>query len=487
MSTGKPEFDVLVVGSGFAGLCAAVKLREAGISNFLVLEKEREAGGTWWANSYPGCAVDVPSHLYCFSFAQNAGWTRAFARQDELLAYTRRVTREFGIDQHLRVATAFEGADFVEEGGYWRVQTSGGELTARCIVGATGALNRASVPALPGLADFGGKVFHSSAWDHGFDLRGKRVAVIGTGASAIQFVPEIVDSVAQLDLYQRTAPWILPRPDRAITGVEQWLLARVPALQRLYRAIVYTQYESRALLYVHVPALLRAAQWLALRHLHKQVPDPALRRKLTPDYRLGCKRVLLMNTYYPALLKPNVALVTDPVARVTARGIVTADGQEREVDAIIFGTGFDVEHALHPAVVRGRGGKVLFADSADAYKGCAVAGFPNYFLITGPNTGLGHNSMIYMIESGVRYVVDAIRTIRAQNLHSVEVKDEVQRDYNANLRKRLQGTIWSTGCKSWYLDKEGRNYTLWPGFTFTYRHQTRRFDIGNYKVVSAAA
>ncbi|UUZ53579.1 hypothetical protein LP419_33375 [Massilia sp. H-1] len=212
-----------------------------------------------------------------------------------------------------------------------------------------------------------------------------------------------------------------------------------------------------------------------------------MRRKLTPDYRLGCKRVLLMNTYYPALLKPNVALVTDPVARVTARSIVTADGQEREVDAIIFGTGFDVEHALHPAVVRRRGGKVLFADSADAYKGCAVAGFPNYFLITGPNTGLGHNSMIYMIESGVRYVVDAIRTIREQNLHSVDVKDEVQRDYNANLRKRLQGTIWSTGCKSWYLDKEGRNYTLWPGFTFTYRHQTRRFDIGNYKVVSAAA
>jgi cation diffusion facilitator CzcD-associated flavoprotein CzcO len=487
MSTGKPEFDVLVVGSGFAGLCTAVKLREAGIDNFIVLEKEREAGGTWWANSYPGCAVDVPSHLYSFSFAQNAGWTRAFARQDELLAYTRRIARDFDLERHLRVATAFEGADFVEQGGYWRVRTSAGELTAKCIVGATGALNRPSVPALPGLKDFGGKVFHSSAWDHGYALRGKRIAVVGTGASAIQFVPEIVDSVAQLDLYQRTAPWILPRPDRAITRTEQWLLARVPALQRLYRAMVYTQYESRALLYVYCPALLRAAQWLALRHMHRQVRDPALRRKLTPDYRLGCKRVLLMNTYYPALSKPNVALVTDPVARVTARGIVTADGTEREVDAIIFGTGFDVEHAMHAVQVRGRGGKLLFAQNVEAYKGCAVAGFPNYFLITGPNTGLGHNSMIYMIESGVRYVVDAVRAIVGQELHSVDVRENVQSAYNAGLRRRMQGTVWSTGCKSWYLDKDGRNYTLWPGFTFSYRHLTRRFDIGSYIVVSAGA
>jgi cation diffusion facilitator CzcD-associated flavoprotein CzcO len=236
---------------------------------------------------------------------------------------------------------------------------------------------------------------------------------------------------------------------------------------------------------VHFPSLLRAAQALALRHMHRQVSDPVLRQQLTPDYRLGCKRVLLANTYYPALARPNAALITDPIARVTARGIVTASGREREVDAIIFGTGFDVGHAMHAVQVRGRGGKVLFAHDVEAYKGCAVAGFPNYFLITGPNTGLGHNSMIYMIESGVRYVVDAIRTIRAQNLHSVEVRHEVQRDWNADLQRRLQGTVWSTGCKSWYLDQEGRNYTLWPGFTFTYRRQTRRFDIGNYKVLSA--
>jgi len=482
-----PALDVLIVGSGFAGLCMAVKLKQAGIDNFVILEKDREFGGTWWANTYPGCAVDVPSHLYSFSFAQNAQWTRRFARQEELLAYTRGVARQFDLEPHLRVNTAFEGADFIEDGGYWSVRTSGGAMTAKCIVSAIGALNRASIPALPGIGDFGGKLFHSSQWDHGFDLRGKRVAVIGTGASAVQFVPEIVDSVARLDLYQRTAPWILPRPDRAITRAEKWLQERVPGAQWLYRAVVYAQYESRALLYVHAPELFGIVQKLALRHMHGQVADPELRRKLTPDYTMGCKRVLLMNTYYPALAKSNVELITDPIAQVREHSIVTASGQERDVDAIVFGTGFDVEHALHAVPVRGRGGKVLFQSSVQAYKGCAVAGFPNYFLITGPNTGLGHNSIIYMIESGVKYVLDAIETIRDQRLHSVEPKEEVQRAFNDDLQRRMKGTVWSTGCKSWYLDKEGRNYTLWPGFTFAYRRITRRFDIGNYVVLSASA
>ncbi|SHG57778.1 NAD(P)/FAD-dependent oxidoreductase [Massilia sp. CF038] len=486
MSSGKPQYEVVVVGSGFAGLCTAVKLRAAGIDNFIVLEKDQEAGGTWWANSYPGCAVDVPSHLYSFSFAQNARWTHAFARQGELLAYTRAIVHQFDLQRHLRVATAFEGAAFVEQGGYWDIETSAGPLTAKCIIGATGALNRPAIPDLPGLATFGGKVFHSSRWDHGYDLRGKRVAVVGTGASAIQFVPEIVDQVAQLDLYQRSAPWILPRPDRRIGAREQHLLARLPALHWIYRAMVYLQHEARAPLYVYFPGLFGIAQRLALRHLHCQISDPVLRAKLTPDYTMGCKRVLLMNSYYPALSKVNVELVTDPIARVTAGAIVTASGQERPVDAIIFGTGFNVEHALHTARVRGRGGKVLFQDDLQAYKGCAVAGFPNYFLITGPNTGLGHNSMIYMIESGVRYAVDAVQTIRSRALHSVEVKEEAQRSFNDALQRRMRGTVWSTGCKSWYLDQAGRNYTLWPGFTFTYRRLTRRFDIENYRVNAGA-
>lgn len=477
-----PRYEVVIVGSGFAGLCMGVKLKQAGIDNFIILEKDRECGGTWWANAYPGCAVDIPSHLYSFSFAQNARWTRRFALRDELLAYTRAVARDFGLEPHLRPAMALESAQFDEEGGYWHVRTSAGTVTARCVVGATGALSRPAVPKLPGLAGFTGTMFHSAQWDHGVDLRGKRVAVIGTGASAIQFIPEIAGQVARLDVYQRSAPWILPRPDRAITRPEQWLLARSKALQWLYRGLVYLHYESRALLYVYMPRLLRVAEWMARRHLQRQVADPALRRKLTPDYAFGCKRVLLMNTYYPALQLPHVNLLTAGIAEVRGNTIVGAGGEERDVDVIVLATGFQVEQGLHACAVRGRGGKIMFADSLESYKGCAVAGFPNYFMIIGPNTGLGHNSMIYMIESAVSYVCAAVKTIGERKLHSVEVKEEVQREYNVRIQKRLKGTVWSLGCRSWYLDQSGRNFTIWPGFTFAYRRITRRFDIDNYLV-----
>lgn len=480
------RFDVVIVGSGLAGLCMAVRLKQEGIDNFIILEQDKEFGGTWWANSYPGCAVDVPSHLYSFSFSQNAGWTRTFARQEELLAYTRGVVRDFALAPHIRVDTTLEGGVFDEADGCWHMRTSGGQMRARCLVGAVGALSRPALPLLPGLGDFAGTTFHSSRWDHGYDLRGKRVAVIGTGASVIQFVPEIAGQVARLDLYQRTAPWVLPRPDRAISRFEKWLLAKLPALQWLYRAMLYAQYESRALWYVYMPKVLRLAERKALHHLHAQVADPVLRKKLTPSYAIGCKRVMLMNTYYPALTRPNVALITDPIALVKAHSIVTKAGEEREVDAIVFGTGFDVEHAATAMALVGRGGQRLFEVNRQAYKGCAVAGFPNYFMITGPNTGLGHNSMIYMIESGVRYVMGAVKDILDLDLHSVEVKAEVQAAFNADLRERMKGTVWSTGCRSWYLDKEGRNYVLWPGFTFMYRRITRRFDVDNYIVQEAA-
>ncbi len=482
----KPQYEVVIVGSGFAGLCLGARLKKAGIDSFLILEKEREFGGTWWANSYPGCAVDIPSILYSFSFAQNAGWSHRFARQDELLAYTRSVARDCALEPHIRVDSALEGADFDEAGGFWHVHTSQGTITAKCLVGAGGALNRPSIPRIAGLDNFTGKVFHSARWDHGVDLRGKRVAVIGTGASAIQFVPEIVGQVARLDIYQRSAPWVLPRPDRAISGLEKRLLARFKPLQRLLRTLVYLHYESRALLYLYLPRVLGIAEWMARRHMEQQVTDPLMRKQLTPDYRFACKRVLLANTYYPALSQPHVELVTDPIARASADGVVTADGKERPVDAIIFGTGFEVENALHAATVRGPGGKVMFEADLESYKGCAVAGFPNYFMITGPNTGLGHNSMIYMIESSANYVLGAVQAIRAGGLHSVDVKPAVQARYNQQLQRALRGTVWSQGCRSWYLDRNGRNFAIWPGFTFVYRHLTRRFDIDNYAVRPAA-
>jgi cyclohexanone monooxygenase len=482
----KPEFEVVVVGSGFGGLCMGAKLKEAGIDNFVMLEKDAQLGGTWRVNDYPGAACDVPVHLYSFSFAQSAKWSRKFPSQQELWEYTRGVAQDFGLVPHIRLNTALEAADYDEASGIWKLRTSQGEMTARFLVACMGALGRPSIPDIPGLQGFEGRMFHSSRWDHSFDLNNKRVAVIGTGASAIQIVPEIARDVAKLDLYQRTAPWVMPRPDRAITAIEKWLLKHVKPLQWLYRLKTYLQYEVRALMFVYRPALAAVAMKPALDHLRKQIADEKLRAKVTPNYTFGCKRVLLMNDYYPALTRPNVEVITDGIREVRRNSIVTSDGKEREVDAIVLGTGFDVEHAMGPIMVRGRGGKSLLetADGGglDAYKGCAVAGFPNFFMITGPNTGLGHNSMIYMIESGVAYVMDAIKLFRSNHWRSVEVKAEVQAVYNVDIQERLKGTVWATGCKSWYLDHNGKNTTLWPGFTFAYRRMTRHFDVENYLV-----
>lgn len=485
-----PELEVVVIGSGFSGLCMGIKLREAGISNFAILEKDAVFGGTWRVNHYPGAACDVPSHLYSFSFAQNADWSRKFPAQAELLRYTEHIARHYGLIERIRLGTALLAADYDAARGCWRLTTSGGQLTARDLVIATGALSRPAMPSVPGLENFRGKVFHSAHWDHDYDLRGKRVAVIGTGASAIQFVPAIAGQVAQLDLYQRTAPWVLPRPDRAITAVERWLLRRVKPLQALYRGLTYVRYEARLLAFAKWPWLMRAVEWHARRHIARQIPhDAALRAKVTPTYRAGCKRLLLSSDYYPALARPNVAVITDGIAEVRAGSVVGRDGRERPVDAIIYGTGFDVEHALGPVAVRGRDGVLLSElarDGLEAYKGAAIAGFPNLYMIIGPNTGLGHNSMIYMIEANVRYVVQALALRRARGLRAVEVRADASRRYNDQLQRRLRGTVWSSGCKSWYLTSGGRNSTLWPGFTFEYRRITRQFDSAAYRLDGAA-
>jgi cation diffusion facilitator CzcD-associated flavoprotein CzcO len=482
-----PEVEVAIIGSGFSGLCMAIRLKQQGMDNFVILEKDALFGGTWRVNHYPGAACDVPSHLYSFSFAQNADWSRKFPQQWELLRYTENLVRDYDLLPHIRLDAALTSADFDEAGGCWRLRTSNNTFTAKSLVIATGALSLPAIPRIAGLESFQGRMFHSAEWQHDYDLSGKRVAVIGTGASAIQFIPEIAGKVAQLDVYQRTPPWVMPRPDRAISAIEKWLLQHVRPLQSLYRGMTYLQYEMRLVIFAKLPSLARPIRHLALRHIKKQIPhDPELRRKVTPDYTLGCKRILLMSDYYPALARDNVTLLTGGVAEVRAHGVVGSDGVERPVDAIIFGTGFDVQHALGALPVRGRGGKLLSEvaqDGLEAYKGATVAGFPNFFMITGPNTGLGHNSMIYMIESGVNYLIDAIGMIRKQGLHSLEVKPQVQADYNRGLQRRLHGTVWDSGCKSWYLTKGGKNNTLWPGFTFEYRRITRHFDAANYLVL----
>jgi cyclohexanone monooxygenase len=483
-SPAAPDVEVAIIGSGFSGMCMAIKLKQAGITDFVMLEKEAQFGGTWRVNHYPGAACDVPAHLYSFSFAQSADWTRKFAPQPELLAYAERVLRDFGLEPHLRLDHALESADYDETTGWWRLRTRHGELTARNLVSAIGPLSRAAPPPLPGLEHFAGATFHSARWNHDVDLRGQRVAVIGTGASAIQFVPEIAPLVAQLDLYQRTPPWVMPRPDRALRPAERWLLRHVKPLQQLYRGLTYVQLESRYLAFSRLPFLMRIIEAQSRRMLARQLPhDAELRRKLTPGYTAGCKRLLLSNDYYPALGRPNVALRTGGVAEVRPHAIVGGDGEERAVDVIIFATGFDVEHALGPVPVRGRGGRLL-GEKADggleAYKGAAVEGFPNFYLVIGPNTGLGHNSMIYMIESNVRYVVAAILARRDAGLRALEVRPEASRQYNAELQRRLARTVWASGCKSWYLSSSGKNNTLWPGFTFQYRRITRRFDRAAY-------
>jgi cation diffusion facilitator CzcD-associated flavoprotein CzcO len=477
---------IAIVGAGFAGLGLAIRLREAGIEDFVVLDRADAIGGTWQCNTYPGCQCDVPSHLYSFSFAPNPGWSRTYSLQPEIWDYLRRVSDEHGLGPHLRLGHELTGAEWEEDAQQWRITTSQGELTAQVLIEATGALSHPARPRIRGLRRFEGTMFHSADWDHEHDLAGKRVAVIGTGASAIQFVPEIQPRVAALHLFQRTAPWVMPHSDRPISALERRLYRTLPLAQRAVRAGIYWLREvTLAVGMTRDPRYLRLLERVGRRHLRSQVSDPELRRKLKPDFRLGCKRILVSNRYYPALARDNVEVVTDDITEVRGRSIVTADGREREVDTIILGTGFRVTEPPTAALVRGRDGRTMAqrardGESAQAYLGTTVTGYPNLFKMTGPNTGLGHTSMVFMIESQIAYVVDALRVMDEQGLSSIEVRPDVQAAFNERLQARMPRTIWASGCSSWYLDAAEKNVVLWPDFTFRYRHRLRRFDTRPY-------
>lgn len=486
--------DVAIIGTGFAGLGMAIRLKDAGMDDFVLLEKADEVGGTWRDNHYPGCACDVPSHLYSFSFAQNPEWSRLFSPQPEILGYLKRVTDERGLRDHIRFNSALTEARWDDTLGAWQLVTAGGDrYTARVVVSGMGGLSRPVYPTgIQGLDTFKGKTFHSQDWDHGYDLAGKRIAVIGTGASAIQFVPQIQKKAARVDLYQRTPPWITPKPDGRVGEKAKALFKRVPAIQRALRGAIYSVLEARALGFVVNPRLMAIDDRVARKHLARQVKDPVLRAKLTPDYRIGCKRVLISNDYYPAVSQPNVSLITEGIAEVRAHSIVDRNGVEREVDAIIFGTGFAATDPVPAKMIFGKGGLDLldaWKDGPEAYKGTTVAGFPNLFLIVGPNVGLGHSSMVYMIESQVAYVLDALKTMKAQGKPVLEVRAEKQAAFNAELQARTAKTVWNTGgCKSWYLHPQsGKNVTLWPGFTWQFRRITRRFDVDAYALSAGAA
>jgi cation diffusion facilitator CzcD-associated flavoprotein CzcO len=476
--------QVAIIGTGFAGIGTAVRLKQMGIEDFVLLERADDVGGTWRDNTYPGCQCDVPSHLYSLSFAPNPRWSRTFSLQPEIHAYLKRCAEEYDVLPHVRFGHEVTAAGWDEAAACWHLTTPHGTIDADVVVSGVGALSEPSIPALPGLERFEGTTFHSAQWDHGHDLAGERVAVVGTGASSIQFIPRIQPRVGSLTLFQRTAPWVMPHPDRPISRAERRIYKAFPWAQKLMREGIYWAREATVLAFMH-PRLMRAAgERVARRHLAKQVPDPELRRKLTPGYRMGCKRVLLSNEYFPALQQPNVEVVTDRIAEVRERSIVTTDGAEHPVDTIIFGTGFHVTDMPFADRARGRDGRTLaetWADGMQAHNGTTIHGFPNLFMLLGPNTGLGHNSVVYMIEAQIAYVAEALKAMRSHGAAVAEVRAEAQAASTAEVQQRLQGTVWNTGgCASWYLDEHGRNATIWPGFTYPFKRRLLRFDAGSY-------
>ena len=482
---------VAIVGAGFSGLGMAIRLKQEGIEDFVVLERAHEVGGTWRDNTYPGCQCDIPSLLYSFSFAPNPEWSRLYPLQGEIQDYLRRCARQFGVQGHVRFNAEVQDAAWDEEAGVWRIQTARGPLEAQVLVSGVGGLSEPALPAIPGLEDFEGTMFHSAAWNHDHDLTGERVAVFGTGASAIQFVPRIQPDVGRLHLFQRTPPWVLPHGDRAITPPEKWLFRNVPPARWLARTALYWGFEITVFGTIVDRRLVKPIEAMGLRHLRRQVPDPELRAKLTPRYTLGCKRILPSNNYYPSLTQPNVEVVTDGVEAVTARGIRTSDGTEREVDTIILATGFNVHH--HPSFhrVHGRDGRTLaevWRGSPRAYLGTSVAGFPNHFTLVGPNSAGGFNSIVFTSEAHINYVIECLRAMEQRGLQSVEVRREAYDAFEREVEERLRESVWNSGgCTSWYLDDQGRNNVWWPGFTWRLWQRTRRFDLGNYVVRRARA
>lgn len=478
------DMRIAIIGTGFAGICAAIKLREAGYERMTILERGSDVGGTWRDNNYPGCACDVPAVLYSFSFAPNPHWSRYYCGHAELYSYLRKVADDHGLRPFIRFDTPVNELRYDDRSNTWAVQTPHGVEKFDVVVNGTGTLSLPAIPKLNGIERFEGEAFHSAEWEHDLDLTGRRVAVIGTGASAIQFVPEIAPDVAQLTVFQRTAPWVMPRDDRAYTPQQKSRFARLPLLQRLERWKTYWQFEWLARGFLGEQKVVDEFRRRALDYIADQVPDADLRAAVTPDYDPGCKRRLISNDWYAALNRSNVDLVTDGIAEVRARSIVTQDGRDVPVDTIVYGTGFAATDFLSPMKVFGRGGVELstsWKDGAETHLGIASADFPNLFLVMGPNTALGHNSIVFMIECQVRYIVSALDHLSRSGRQAIALRREVQKATYARVQDRLSKTVWASGCSSWYLKADGRNDTLWPATTVEYWWRTRRFDGGSFE------
>lgn len=479
---------VVVVGSGFAGVALGVRLQEAGIEDFAILERAGSVGGVWRENTYPGCACDVPSALYSLSFAPNPDWSRAYATQPEILDYVQRVARDHDVERFVRFDTELTDARWDERRRVWRLKTSRGRLTAGVLIASMGPFGEPVIPEIPGRATFAGTTFHSARWDHGHDLTGERVAVIGTGASAAQFIPQVQPDVQRLTVFQRTPPWIMPRLDRKAPGIQRALFRAVPQTQVAMRGGIFTLIEGLGLVAFVDQRFRHVYEAVGRWQLRRQVPDPELRERLTPDYMLGCKRAILTDAYLPSLTHENVEVVTEAIERITKRGVVTRDGVEHAVDTIIWGTGFDAP-SLRTSVIHGRDGRSVvdvYDERPQSYLGTTFAGFPNYFMVLGPYAAAGNQSALYMIENQVRYIVDAVRTMREQDLAVVEVRPEAQDAFLAEVDRRSQNTVWvNGGCRSYYQTPDGHNSGLWPNWSFMFARRTRRFDVDAYDVQPA--
>ncbi len=482
--------EVLIIGAGFSGLCMGIKLRESGMNSFLIIEKSADIGGTWWDNRYPGCACDIPSHLYSFSFEPSPDWTRMYPSQQEIQDYLNGCVARHGLAPHIRLNTRFQEAVWEEAAGVWRATTQDGtRIHARVLVSGMGALHVPRYPDIQGLDRFRGPAFHSATWDHSVDLDGKNIAVVGTGASAIQFVPQIAPRAGKLHLFQRTPPWIVPRLDFPFSEKWKRRFRSVPLTRWALRQFIFWRQEFRVLGFLGNEKIRKKAEDIALRHLGSQVNDPKVRAALTPNYQLGCKRVLVSDDFYPALNRPNVELITEAIAEVRERSIVTQDGVERPIDVLIYGTGFRATEPLIGCRLVGRGGVEIhdaWRQRMSAYLGITVTGFPNFFMLLGPNTGLGHNSVVLMIEAQVRYAVKCLKLMKRSKHHVLEVRPEIQQRFVKEIYRRMSRTVWqSGGCHSWYQDQRtGEITTLWPGSVVAYLRRTRSVSPSDYELTS---
>jgi cation diffusion facilitator CzcD-associated flavoprotein CzcO len=482
------KVEVLIVGGGFSGLCMAIKLRGAGMNSFLLIEKSDDIGGTWYDNRYPGCACDIPSHLYSFSFEPSSDWSRMYPGQQEIHNYLKRCVQRYELAPYIRLNTPFREAIWDESDGVWCATAGEGmRIRARVLVSGVGGLHVPQYPKLKGIERFLGSKFHSSTWDHKVDLTGKNVAVIGTGASSIQFVPQIAPRVGKLYLFQRTPAWIVPRIDFPIPEKWKRRFRRYPLVMRAFRHFIFWRQEFRVLGFLGNRFVRGKATEIATRHLERQIEGPKLRAALKPSYELGCKRVLVSDDFYPTLNRSNVELVTEAIAEVREHSVVTADGVERPIDVLIFGTGFRATEPLIGIRLIGRGGVEIhdaWRERMSAYLGVTVTDFPNLFLLLGPNTGLGHNSIILMIEAQVRYVMSCLALMKRRKKRVLEVLPNTQKQFVEEVHQRLKGTVWqSGGCQSWYQDQRtGENTTLWPGSVVAYIRRTRSASPADYEL-----